>query len=80
MRKSISPVERLSLTLRYLATGKERQFAIKYLSFILIHVKDIPCIHISYKMNQLFYIYRRKLQVIIILVSQSRTNSVSDYS
>lgn len=39
MRKSISPAERLSLTLRYLATGKERQFAIKYLSFILIHVK-----------------------------------------
>lgn len=39
MRKSISPAERLSLTLRYLATSKERQFAIKYLSFILIHVK-----------------------------------------
>lgn len=32
MRKSISPAERLSLTLRYLATGKERQFTIKYLS------------------------------------------------
>lgn len=80
MRKSISPVERLSLTLRYLATGTERQFAIKYLSFILIHVKDIPGIHISYNMNQLCYIYRRKLQVIIILVLQSRTNSVSDYS
>lgn len=39
MRKSILPAERLSLTLRYLATGKERQFAIKYLSYILIHVK-----------------------------------------